>query len=124
MWEQIVLLKYQGPATALSLVPVIGSIDDPHDKAMAMLMLLSVLRRGDVPPNPFPDTPATDLVPAPSVIRPSFTTPSQAIPLTAPVLLSDPVRRTKEAAWRRQIEALRTSIVATPGQAAEKGSNA
>ncbi len=112
-WEQIVLLKYQDTATALTMVPLISSIGDDQEKQLAMLMLISLLRAGHVPPNPFPETLATDLVPAPSLIRPGIAAPTPAAPVTTPPPLTDPVRRTKEAQWRREIEAIRTSIVAT-----------
>ncbi len=115
LWEQIVLAKYQTTASAPSIVELIDTIDDHHEKQLAMLMLLSLLRTGQLPPNPYPDpaSPLDPIEPAPpAAVSPSATLPSRVAPPLPPPP-SDPGRRQQEAAWRRQIETARTSIIAT-----------
>jgi hypothetical protein len=112
IWEKLVLMRYHTGTSSATLLPMIATIQDSQNRARAMLMFLSLLRTGDVPPHPFrvPDLIKLPIFPsAAAVLNDSSVVPEPAG--RAPLSAAD--RRTKEATWRVEIESLRNKIVAT-----------
>jgi hypothetical protein len=114
-WEQLVLMQYQRTTTPADVTWTIRSIKDGNGKALAIQMLLSLLRTRELPPHPFrpPNTISSSLVSVPE--PPTVTTGAIPVPKVhaASTPLSPADRASQEAAWRAQIETIRTSLVAT-----------
>jgi hypothetical protein len=109
-WEQLVLMRYQNTETPVNLFTTIRSIKDGNGRALAIQMLLSLLRTRERPPHPFrlPDTTSSSDVPPPRSTTIAGAIPVPNVP-AASTPLSATQRTAQEAVWRAQIETIRTS---------------
>jgi hypothetical protein len=123
-WERIIVMHFFNQKPVASLLPLLEKIVDSHQKALAIKMLAASLRHGTLPPHPFriavsiDSQPLTFFAPPDFPPMPSATPSDLAQPVgrpPAPVQppLSADARKTLEAQWRAELDAVRIPVVTT-----------